>query len=187
MVIALLASLAAADTWNLDAAHTRVGFRVQHMMVSSVEGSFPGVSGTLEMDPGKVSTADVQITVDIASIDTANEQRDEHLRSPDFLDADQFPEMTYTTSKVKVNKDGSFDLIGELTLHGVTKPVTLHATGLSQSVIDPWGNERMGARATGTIDRQAFGVKWNQALEAGGLLVGDEVELSIDVEFTKAK
>lgn len=179
-----LAGSASAGTWELDPSHTRVGFRVAHMMVSSVEGNFPDVTGKLAMDDGKPSTAEVTVEVQMSTVDTHNDQRDEHLRTSDFLDVENHPTMTFTSTSLKTKRDG-FALTGDLTIRGVTKEVTFTGSGLDRIVVDPWGNERVGARATTTIDRQEFGVSWNQALEAGGLLVGDELDLRIDVEFTR--
>ncbi|TNE89939.1 MAG: polyisoprenoid-binding protein [Deltaproteobacteria bacterium] len=179
-----LASAASAETWQLDPSHTRVGFRVDHMMVSSVEGQFPEVSGELELEPGKASTAEVTVEVQMATVNTGNDQRDEHLRTSDFLDVANYPTMTFTSTSIKTKRDG-FSLTGDLTIRGVTKRVTFTGKGLDQVVIDPWGNQRVGAHATTTIDRQEFGVAWNQALEAGGLLVGNDLDLQIDVEFTR--
>jgi polyisoprenoid-binding protein YceI len=187
MLTALLLLSPAADaaTWAIDPAHTKVGFRVEHMKISSVEGTFHTVSGTLEAEPGATRDLSVEVEVDLASVDTGNDKRDEHLRASDFLDVASHPTMTFASTQVKKTEDG-FDIFGELTLRGVTKPVTLHAAGLTESIVDPWGGERMGATATATVDRHDFGVSWNQALEAGGMLVGSEVELRIDVEFVKS-
>ncbi len=181
----LLASTAAhAETWQIDPTHTRVGFRVSHMMVSSVEGSFPDVSGTLDLQPGKLSDAKVSVEVTMNTVSTGNDQRDEHLRTSDFLDVANHPTMTFSSTGLKA-KRGGFELTGDLTIRGVTKRVTFTGTGLDQVAVDPWGNKRMGAHATTIVNRQDFGVAWNQALETGGLLVGDELPLQIDVEFTR--
>lgn len=178
----LLSTSANAATWQLDPSHTRVGFRVSHMMVSSVEGSFTGVTGELDYEPGKVKDLGASVTVDMNTVQTGNEDRDNHLRTSDFLDVENHPNMTFTTTSVKAKKDG-FAMTGDLTIRGVTKKVTFDATGLDAVVIDPWGNQRLGAHATTTIDRTDFGVEWNQALEAGGVLVGNDLTLTIDVEF----
>lgn len=182
----LLGGTAEAATWSVDASHTRVGFRVTHMLISSVEGQFPGVTGTLEFEPGQLDDLSVTVEVDMTTVDTRNEKRDGHLKGPDFLHVEAHPTMTFASTDVKARRDGSFDLIGDLTIRGVTKQVTLQGTGLTQSIVDPWGNERVGARAVATIDRQDFGVSWNQSLDAGGMVVGDELELQIDVEFVRS-
>lgn len=185
LVALSLAVPASAATWSIDASHTRVGFSVRHMMISHVEGTFTGVSGNLEMEPGQVGELSLNVEVDMSTVDTANDQRDEHLRSPDFLDVASYPNMTFTSKSVRARRDGSFTITGDLTLHGVTKEITLAGTGLNQVVTDPWGNERVGATATSTINRQEFGVSYNQTLDAGGVMVGDNLALTIDVEFVK--
>jgi polyisoprenoid-binding protein YceI len=180
-----LPAAAQAGEWQLDPAHSRVGFRVAHMMVTYVEGGFDEVSATLDYEVGKLDDLSVEVTVDVASVDTDNDKRDEHLRASDFLDVANHPNMTFVSTGVKPLKNGRFELTGDLTLRGVTKPVTLTATGLDSAVRDPWGNLRVGASATGVIDRQDFGVSYSQLLETGGLAVGNEVELRIDVVFTQ--
>ncbi|MCB9679600.1 MAG: YceI family protein [Alphaproteobacteria bacterium] len=181
----LWSATADAATWELDPAHSRVGFAVTHLMVSTVEGQFTEPKATLDYEVGDLKGLKVTVTVDMKSVDTRNDQRDEHLRTSDFLDVEKYPTMTFESRSVEVAKKGGFLIHGDLTLRGVTRPVTLTASGLTQSVKDPWGNERVGAKATATIDRQEFGVAWNQALEAGGMLVSDEVELQIDAEFIR--
>lgn len=174
----------AGEAWTLDPAHSRVGFRVSHMMISSVEGRFTDVQGSLELEPGQISDLEVQVEVAMNSVETGIEQRDEHLRTADFLDVANHPTMTFVSEKVKARK-GSFELTGVLTIRGVSKTVTFQGTGLDAVVIDPWGNQRVGAHATTTIDRQDFGVAYNQLLETGGVMVGDDLQLQIDVEFTR--
>lgn len=186
MALSVLLPLSAqAAEWQLDTAHSKVGFRVTHMMVTSVEGSFDELSATLDYEPGDLKNLSTEVTVQMESVDTQNGKRDDHLRNSDFFDVPNHPTMTFTSTKVKPGKDGSFDLIGDLTLRGVTKEITLHAKGLDSVVKDPWGNLRVGASATGTLNRQDFGVEWNQVLEAGGFAVSDEVEMRIDVVFTR--
>ncbi len=180
-------TLAHAGTWNLDASHSRVGFRVKHMMVSSVEGQFTDVSGTLQAEPGDLKNASVEVTVQMASVDTSNEDRDNHLRADDFFGVEAHPTMTFVSRKFKAKKDGSFEIVGDLTIRGNTKSVTFTGEGLGQSITDPWGNERMGATATATIDRQDFGVKYSQVLDQGGLAVGNDVKIQLDVEFVRAQ
>lgn len=177
-----LSTTAFAGSWTLDPTHSKVGFRVSHMMVSSVEGQFHGVEATLEMDGTDRSTLEVAVTIDTTTVDTANADRDAHLQQADFLDTATFPQMTFRSTGVKKAKKDTFVLVGDLTLRGVTKEVELTTTGLAQVVTDPWGNQRVGARAVGVIDRQDFGVSFNQALDVG-VLVGDEVTLQLDVEF----
>ncbi|MEZ4235595.1 MAG: YceI family protein [Myxococcota bacterium] len=182
-LLLLLATAAHAETWQLDPAHSRVGFSVSHMMISTVEGQFSGVTGTLDYTPGHLADLDLSVQVDMSTVDTRNADRDAHLRKPDFLDVEKYPTMSFVATKVKPHKDGTFEVVGDLTIKGVTKPVTLQGKGLQAAVTDPWGGKRVGATATGTIDRQAFGVTYNQALDAGGVLVGDEVTLNLAAEF----
>lgn len=181
----VLSTPAAAATWQIDPSHSTVGFKVRHMMISWVQGQFNDFSGTVEYDPARPTDTSAQVSVQIASVDTDEPKRDAHLVSPDFFDATQFPTMSFTSTKVKKAKDGQLELVGDLTMRGVTKPVTLTVDGLGQPIIDPWGNYRVGATVSGTIDRQAFGVSWNDSLDAGGVVVGDEVQLVIDVQLTR--
>jgi polyisoprenoid-binding protein YceI len=155
------------------------------MMVSTVRGSFGTVSGTVEYDPKNVAATKVEATVGVTSVDTNEDKRDEHLRSADFFDAVQFPEMKFVSTGVKNVKKDSFELLGNMTIRGVTKPVTLTVKTLAPETKDPWGGMRSGTRATGTINRQDFGLTWNKALDGGGYIVGDEVEISLDVELIR--
>ena len=182
-LLLLAPSLASAGTWKLDPTHSHVGFAVTHMMISEVEGEFGGVEGTLEYEVGKLDGMKLDVSVDMTTVDTRNADRDAHLAKADFLDVARFPTMTFVATKVKSTGKGSFDVIGDLTIKGVTKQVTLHGKGLAAAVKDPWGNTRVGASATAVIDRQDFGVSFNQALDAGGVLVGDEVTLQLSAEF----
>lgn len=154
-------------------------------MVSTVHGEFRTVDAAIDYEPGKLDDLSVSVTVDMNSVDTRNADRDAHLRSSDFFDMDNHPTMTFTSKKVKTGKRGHFSIIGDLTLRGVKKEVTLEGVGLDQVVTDPWGNTRVGATASTTLSRSAFGVSWNQALEAGGVMVGDEVTIQIDAEFVR--
>lgn len=182
-----LASANAADTWTIDPTHSRVGFSVAHMTISSVEGRFNGVEGTLTYDVGKLADLKTTVTVDMTTVDTDNADRDAHLKKEDFLHVEKYPEMTFVSTGVKAGKKGAFELMGDLTIRGVTKPVTFQAKGLDQTVTDPWGNDRVGASATTVIDRKAFGVNYNQVLDRGGVMVGDEVTIELDVEFVRQK
>ena len=185
-VVTLMISAGAhADTWTIDPSHSRIGFRVSHMMVSSVEGQFPGVEGKLTYTVGQPKGLAVEVTVAMDTVDTQNADRDTHLKSAEFLDVEAHPTMGFVSTKVRTGKGGAFQIVGDLTLRGVTKSVVLEAKGLDRSAIDPWGKERLGASATTTINRHDFGVSWNQALDQGGLLVGDELDIRLDVEFVK--
>jgi len=181
----LLALPALATEWNLDTSHSSVTFEVRHMAISKVKGSFGDFAGTVTGEPGKPETFSVEATVQLASVDTANEKRDDHLRSADFFDVANHPVMTFKSTGVKMDGDKG-KLMGELTLHGVTKPVEfeLEYAGM---VDDPWGNTRMGFSAETEIDRREFGLTWSKALETGGLVVDNDVEIELEIELVQAK
>ncbi|HKM99835.1 MAG TPA: YceI family protein [Candidatus Binataceae bacterium] len=174
-----------ADTWNIDPAHTSVEFSVRHMMISNVKGQFEKTSGTITSEGTDPSSVQVNAVIDASSIDTRVDKRDGHLKSPDFLDVAKYPTVTFKSTKVEAAGDGKWKLSGDLTLHGVTRPVTLDVEGPTPPIKDPFGKTRVGASATTKINRKDFGLTWNKALEAGGVLVGDEVSISIDVEAIK--
>ena len=176
---------ALAETWEIDASHSNVGFSVRHMMVSNVRGSFGTFTARVDGSPADPSTAKISATIEVASVDTREPKRDEHLRAADFFDAAKFPRMTFTSTKVEKVSATKAKVTGDLTLRGVTKPVTLDVE-YTQPVKNPWGKTIVGASATGKINRQDFGVSFSKALETGGLLVGDEVTLQLDLEFVKA-
>lgn len=186
VALSLLASTPSlAATYTVDAAHTRVGFAVTHMMVSTVRGEFGTVEGTVDYDPKNIAATKVNAKVAIASIDTRDAKRDDHLRSADFFDAAKFPEMTFVSKAVKnVSQDG-FDLVGDLTIRGVTREVTFRVKPFSPEHKDPWGNYKIGTSATAKINRQDFGVSWNKTLDGGGYIVGDEVTIELDVELAR--
>jgi polyisoprenoid-binding protein YceI len=186
VALALLvpAGVRAADTYEIDPAHTSVQFSIRHMMISNVRGEFTKLSGKATGDVANPAGATVEATIDATSVDTRNEKRDEHLRSPDFLDTAKFPTMTFKSTQVEKAADG-WKLHGDLTLHGVTKPVVLDVTSVTPPTKDPWGNTRIGAQATTKINRQDFGIVFNKTLDGGGVLVGDEIAITIDVEVMK--
>ncbi len=175
-----------ATTWAIDTSHSSVTFSVRHMMISNVKGEFGAFSGTARFDAAAPEKASVEVDVELASIDTHDEKRDAHLRSADFFDAERHPKMTFRSTAVRPAGDG-LAVDGDLTIKGVTKRVTLAVDGPSAVHADPWGNQRIGASATATIKRSEFGITWNTALEAGGVLVGDDVKISIDVSLVKQK
>jgi polyisoprenoid-binding protein YceI len=175
----------ATTTWNIDPAHSGAEFKVKHMMISNVKGKFSGLAGTLTLNEGDVSKSSIEASVATATINTGDEQRDGHLKSADFFDVEKFPTMTFTSVKVVPGGDGS-KVTGNLTLHGVTKQVTFDVEGPSEPAKDPWGNTRIGLSATAKINRKDFGLVWNAALETGGVLVGEDVTISLDVQFIKA-
>jgi len=179
------ASRAFAATWEIDPAHTTIQFSVRHMMVSNVRGQFGKFSGHVDGDETKPTEARIEATIQTASIDTANEKRDEHLRSPDFLDAAKFPTITYTSRKIEKTGEGKWKVTGDLTLHGVTKEVVLDLSDVTPPIKDPMGNMRAGAEARATINRQDFGISFNKTLDGGGVMVGNEITITIDVEVTR--
>ncbi|HYY05028.1 MAG TPA: YceI family protein [Candidatus Limnocylindria bacterium] len=188
IVVALaLPAFAQAATWTLDPAHTSVQFSVRHLMVSTVRGAFGKVTGSVEADEKDLTRSKIQATIDTASIDTRVEKRDAHLKSPDFLDVARYPTITFVSKRIEQADPGHFKVTGDLTLHGVTREVSLDVEGPTPEIKDPRGNTRAGAQATTKINRKDFGVVWNQVLETGGVAVGDEVTITIDVEATKDK
>lgn len=183
---AILASPLTAATWSLDKAHSSVGFKVSHMVISKVSGQFDDYDGSLTWDGKDLSTASVEVTVNVASINTDNERRDNHLKSSDFFAADSFPTMTFKSKKIIPGMKNKFQIVGDLTLRGVTKEITLDAQ-LNGVIKDPMGNTRAGFSATGEINRQDFGVSWSHTLDSGGLVAGDDVEIDIQLEAIMSK
>jgi len=182
----LAPALAAASTWQIDPAHSSVQFAIRHLMVSTVRGTMGKVSGTLTLDETDVTRSTVTATVDASGIDTREAKRDEHLRSPEFLDTKKYPTITFTSTKVEKIEDGRYQVSGDLTLRGVTKPVVLTVEGSPAPINDPFGNTKLGGTAKTRINRQEFGVAWSKKLDAGGVVVGDDVDITIDVELVKA-
>jgi polyisoprenoid-binding protein YceI len=177
--------LASAATWTIDPDHSSVGFKVRHLMVSNVKGVFEKFTGTVELDDKDITKSRVEVTIDTNSINTSVQKRDEHLRSADFFDVSKYPAMTFVSKKVaKAGKD-KLKVTGDLTLHGVTKEVVLAVEGPSKESKDPWGNVRRGASASTKINRKDFGLTWNKALETGGVVVGDEVIINLEVELIR--
>jgi polyisoprenoid-binding protein YceI len=169
--------------WAIDATHTNVEFSVRHLMIATVKGRFADVHGTILIDESDPTQSEIDVTIGAASIDTRMPQRDEHLRSADFFDVETFPSLTFKSRKVVPNGDG-LKVTGDLTIRGVTKQVVLDVTSHGQQA-DPWGGQRAGFEAVGKIKRSDFGLTWNQALETGGVVVGDDVKISIDAELVK--
>ena len=172
-------------SWNLDASHSNASFTVRHMMVSNVRGEFQKLSGTVRYDAARPENTKIDVTIDVASINTREPKRDDHLRSPDFFDVEKFPSITFSSKSVKRADDG-FAVTGDLTIHGVTREVVLAVDELTPEQKDPWGGLRLGASAKTKIKRSDFGMTWNAALEAGGFLVGDEIKIDLEVELLKA-
>lgn len=185
LALALAPASAAADSWEIDPSHSRVGFGVKHLMVSTVRGEFGKFQGLLVWDEKNPARSSLQATIDTASIDTREAKRDEHLRSPDFFDVQKHPTMTFVSRKVEKAGQGKLKVTGDLTLRGVTKPMVLEVSGPSKAVKDPWGKTVMAASATGKINRKDFGLVWNAVMDGGGFVVGDEVTIHIEVELIK--
>jgi polyisoprenoid-binding protein YceI len=171
--------------WNIDPSHSTAEFTVRHLMITNVKGRFGKLSGSIDYDPAKPEASSFEASIDTASIDTRDEKRDAHLRSGDFFDVEKFPTLTFKSKKIEKAGEG-FTAIGDLTMHGVTKEVTLEVEELSKPSKDPWGNSRVGASAHGKINRKDFGLGWNQALETGGVLVGEHVKISLEISMVQA-
>lgn len=173
-------------TWNIDPAHSVAEFKVKHMMISNVKGRFSKLSGALSFDESNLSNSGVDISIEAASIHTADEQRDAHLKSPDFFDVQQFPTLTFKSKGIRIVRDGELSVEGDLTIHGITRKVSFAVEGPTPPTKDPWGNTRIAVSATTKINRKDFGLTWNAALETGGILVGEEVTITLDTQFVKA-
>lgn len=180
-----MSSNPASTTWNIDPAHSAAEFKVKHMMISNVKGTFSGLKGTLTLNEADPPQSSVEASVDLSTVNTGDAQRDGHLKSADFFDVEKFPQMTFKSTAVKVTGPGEHSVTGELTLHGVTKAVTFAVDGPSAPGKDPWGNTKVGLSATTKINRKDFGLGWNSALETGGVLVGEEVTITLEVQFIK--
>jgi len=177
------AAFAETQTWELDPAHSAASFSVRHLMVSQVRGHFENMTGTVELDEKNPAESTIEISIDAASINTRNDKRDEHLRSADFFDAAKHPKITFKSTRIARAGKGKFKVTGDLSMRGTTKAVTLVVTGPTKPTKSPFGQTVRGVTATGTLDRKDWGLTWNKGLEAGGVLVGDEVELQIDAEL----
>ncbi|MSN25363.1 MAG: protein yceI precursor [Geobacter sp.] len=185
-IIALtLPAFAFASTWNIDPEHSNVEFKVRHLMVSNVKGHFDKYSGTVNIDDKDITKSKVEVNIDTNSINSNVQKRDEHLRSADFFDVAKYPAMTFVSKKVAKAGQDKLKVTGDLTLHGVTKEVVLDVAGPSKESKDPWGNLRKGATATTKINRKDFGLTWNKALETGGVVVGDEVAITLEIEMIR--
>ncbi|RKH50129.1 YceI family protein [Corallococcus llansteffanensis] len=176
----------ASNLWNIDTTHTGIHFSVRHMVIAKVRGSFQQFSGTLTLDEEDLTAAAVSVRIDTASINTGVAQRDNHLRSPDFFDVEKFPAMTFQSTKVEKGSGKGLRVTGHLTIRDVTREVVLEAEALGVGK-DPWGNLKAAFEAKTTIDRRDFGLTWNQALEAGGVLVGEKIEITLEVQAARAQ
>jgi polyisoprenoid-binding protein YceI len=191
MLLFVLAGLAPAttraSTWELDPSHTSVEFSVRHMMATTVKGQFEKVQGTVELDDKDVTKSKVSVTIDLASVNTHEPKRDGHLKSPDFFDVAKFPIATFKSTKVQKVGKNKLKVTGDLSLHGITKPVVLDVEGPSAAYQTPFGTTVRGIHATGKLNRKDFEIVWNKALDNGGLLVGNEVNLDLNTEVTEKK
>jgi len=184
MSLLAIPATASAATWDIDPAHSTIEFSVKHMMVSTVKGLFEKVKGTIELDDKDVTKSTVEVTIDLTSVNTHEPKRDGHLKSPDFFDVAKYPTATFKSTKVQ--KAGKkLKVTGDLTLHGVTKPVVLDVEGPSAASKTPFGTTVRGVHATGKVDRKDFEIGWNKVLDNGGVLVGNEVTLEFNAELTE--
>jgi len=173
-------------TWNIDPVHSVAEFKVKHMMISNVKGQFPKVTGTLTLDESDLASSRVEASIEAASIETRDPQRDAHLKSADFLHVEKFPTLLFKSTGISLVRDGELSIEGNLSIRGVTRKVLFTVEGPTPPAKDPWGNTRVAVSATAKINRKDFGLTWNAALETGGILVGDEVTITLDVQFVKA-
>lgn len=173
--------------YGFDPAHSHVAFKVRHMMITNVRGEFTKFDGKLLIDESNLENSSIEVEIDAASIDTNNQKRDDHLRGADFFEVEKYPKLLFKSKSIKKKGKDKLEIVGDLTIRGVTKPVTLEAEGFTTALIDPWGNRRRGGTATATINRKDFGLTWNKVLEKGGILVGEEVKIELDIELVQKK
>lgn len=176
----------AKTKWTIDDTHSSIEFSVKHMMIANVKGAFNDFEASVEADPADLTTADIQFTVQLASIDTRNTDRDNHLRSADFFDVENNPTMTFKSTNIVKKDEGEYDVTGDLTINNTTKSETFAVTFEGEGK-DPWGNDRAGFSGTGALNRSDYGLTWNAALETGGVLVGDKVKVNLQFEGIKAQ
>ena len=186
LLFALALPASAATVYQIDPVHTSITFSIRHLVISNVKGRFTKFKGTITLDENDLTRSKVDVTIDAASINTGNEKRDEDLRSENFLDVKKYPTITFKSKSIEKTGENTYLLVGDLTIHGVTRevriPVTFHGI-----IKDPWGYQRLGAHAAVTINRQDFGISWNKTLEGGGLVVGNDVHIDINLEAVKLK
>lgn len=171
-------------TYKIDSSHSNVEFSIRHLVIAKVRGRFTDVRGSLELDDADITRSKIQADIVAASINTAEEKRDAHLRSADFFDVENYPLITFTSKTIEPTGGDAYRVTGDLTIHGVTRPVVLQVEDLGRAT-DPWGNPRVAFTARGSLDRKDYGLSWNQVLEAGGFLVGDRVDISLDVQAVR--
>jgi polyisoprenoid-binding protein YceI len=184
LLLAPALALAEPATYAIDGSHSQTSFTVKHLVISTVRGEFTRTEGTVVIDDADLAKSKVEASIDVASVNTREAKRDEHLRSPDFFDAAKFPKITFRSTKVEKAGEG-LKVTGDLTLHGVTRPVVLEVSGPTKEIKDPWGNVKRGVAAKGKLNRKDFGVAWGPVIEAGPV-VGDEITIEIDAELVKA-
>jgi polyisoprenoid-binding protein YceI len=188
VILALaVASQASAEIWTIDTAHTVSSFTVRHMMISNVTGAFEVTAGTIDYTPGNLAATKADVTIETKSVNTRNARRDADLKSDNFFNAEKFPAITFKSKRVQNVRPDGFDMVGDLTIRDVTKEVILKVEGMGAPIKDPQGNRRVGATATTAINRKDYGVNWNRTIEAGGVVVGDEVKINIELEAVEKK
>jgi polyisoprenoid-binding protein YceI len=185
-LLAIVPAFAQTSTWNIDPNHSTAQFTVRHMAISNVTGSFTKVSGSVDLNEKDITQSQVAASIDVNSVDTRVAARDADLKSPNFFDAQKYPAIDFKSKRI-VNSGGKVQMIGDLTMHGTTREITLDVDGPTPEVTDPWGNTRRGFSATGVLNRKDYGLVWNNLLKTGEAVVGDNIKLQIDVEITKKK
>lgn len=178
-------SLAQVTAWQIDPAHSAAQFTVRHLMIANVKGEFSKVSGVVNLDGRDITKSFAEVTIDTTTVNTGEPKRDAHLRSADFFDVERYPTMTFRSKRITPAGEGKFKMTGDLTIRGVTREVTFDVEGPTPAIRDPWGNARAGATATARIYRKDFNVLWNATIDGGGVVVGDEVTITMDVEMFK--
>jgi polyisoprenoid-binding protein YceI len=179
-------SAPATSTWNIDPKHSSAEFKIKHMMISNVKGGFASINGVLTLDESKLANSHVEAVIDASSIETRDTQRDAHLKSPDFFDVEKFPSLSFKSTAISLAGEGELAVEGDLTIRDVTRKVTFAVEGPTAPGNDPWGNTRIGISATTKISRKEFGLVWSATLETGGVLLGDDVTITLEVQFIKA-
>jgi len=182
----LSTSQTSTTTWNIDPSHSMAEFKVKHMMIANVKGQFSKVSGALVLNESDLTNSRIEASIEAASIHTRDEQRDAHLKSADFFDVEKFPTLHFKSQGINIVRDGELSVEGDLTIRGVTRKVRFTVEGPTPPTRDPWGNTRVAVSGTTKVNRKDYGLTWNAALETGGILVGEEITITLDVEFVKA-
>ena len=186
LILAFISTPVFATNYKIDPTHTQIIFKIKHLAISTVTGNFSTFEGSFEFDPEKISESKTSVKINSDSIDTSNQKRDEHLKNQDFFDVVKFPEISFVSKEIKDIDGKNFTIVGDLTIHGVTKMVVLK-TEYNGSATDPWGNERAAFSAEAKINRKDFGLTYNKLLETGGLVIGEDVKILIEIEGIKAK